>query len=239
MWPFAGMSLESATWWGDAANLALLACLLGGVVATFVIVRTATVKEFHWDRLREVSRAETARAAADAEAAKEGTAVAKEGAAKANAEAARANESAAIATEKAAGLEKEAAELRLALEKEVAARSPRVISDAQRVALLKALEGVPKEPVQIKPKMWDAEIKQYADQLEAVFKEAGFPVTREDAISYGIFGTFLVIKNLDARPPHLEGIHAALAAVGIATSAYAEEYVPDDKTVTVGISTKP
>jgi hypothetical protein len=49
MWPFEGMSLSSATRWGDAANLVLIVCLIGGVIATFVIVRTSNIKEHHWD----------------------------------------------------------------------------------------------------------------------------------------------------------------------------------------------
>src|SRR5215470_2823856 len=53
MWPFTDVSLETATLWGETANIVLLICLLGGVLATFVIVRTTNVKEHHWDRLRQ------------------------------------------------------------------------------------------------------------------------------------------------------------------------------------------
>jgi hypothetical protein len=58
MWPFVGMSLPTATLIGSIANWALLACLLGGVVATFFIVQTTDVKEEHWaeDRRHSTER---------------------------------------------------------------------------------------------------------------------------------------------------------------------------------------
>jgi hypothetical protein len=56
MWPFSEMSLPTATLIGTIANWALLACLLGGVLSTFVIVKTTDVKEEHWDRDRDASR---------------------------------------------------------------------------------------------------------------------------------------------------------------------------------------
>ena len=72
MWPFVGMSLSMATLIGSIANWALLVCLLGGVLATFVIVQTADVKEDHWDDARKHSNEriaelnnETARLQAD------------------------------------------------------------------------------------------------------------------------------------------------------------------------------
>ena len=58
MWPFSEMSLSSATLIGSIANWALLISLIGGVVSTFVIVKTSNVKEEHWaeDRLRSNER---------------------------------------------------------------------------------------------------------------------------------------------------------------------------------------
>jgi len=56
MWPFSDMSLSTATWWYDAANLVLLGSLLFGVLSTFAIVRLANVKEHHWDIARDQSR---------------------------------------------------------------------------------------------------------------------------------------------------------------------------------------
>src|SRR5436190_2055452 len=48
MWSFSDMSLPTATLVGSIANWTLLACLIGGVIATFFIVRAADIKEEHW-----------------------------------------------------------------------------------------------------------------------------------------------------------------------------------------------
>jgi hypothetical protein len=55
MWPFSEMSLAAASLFGTIANWVLLASLLGGVLSTFVIVKTADVKEDHWAEDRRVS----------------------------------------------------------------------------------------------------------------------------------------------------------------------------------------
>lgn len=77
MWPFAGMSLFAATLIGSIANWALLVCLLGGVIATFVIVQTADVKEEHWDEDRRHSNERIAELTAQAETARKETAQAR------------------------------------------------------------------------------------------------------------------------------------------------------------------
>jgi len=53
MWPFSGMSLSTASLWFDVANYALVVSLVLGVIATFVIVRTVSIKESYWDVDRE------------------------------------------------------------------------------------------------------------------------------------------------------------------------------------------
>jgi hypothetical protein len=50
------MSLPAATLIGTIANWCLLVSLLTGVVSTFVIVKTADVKEAHWDRDRDAAK---------------------------------------------------------------------------------------------------------------------------------------------------------------------------------------
>src|SRR4051794_33189876 len=55
MWPFSEMSLATATWWSDAANLMLIFSLVAGVISTFVIVQTGNVKEHHWEKDRQAS----------------------------------------------------------------------------------------------------------------------------------------------------------------------------------------
>jgi hypothetical protein len=66
MWPFAEMSLSTATLVGTLANWGLLASLIAGVISTFLIVKTADVKEEHWDKLREASSERIAEANARA-----------------------------------------------------------------------------------------------------------------------------------------------------------------------------
>lgn len=58
MWPFAGMSLSTAALVSSFANWTLLASLVAGVIATFVISQTTDVKEEHWgnDRRRSNER---------------------------------------------------------------------------------------------------------------------------------------------------------------------------------------
>lgn len=58
MWPFSEMSLPAASMVSTIANWTLLASLIGGVLSTFVIVKTSDVKEEHWaeDRQRSNER---------------------------------------------------------------------------------------------------------------------------------------------------------------------------------------
>jgi len=63
-------SLEAAERWGDWANVALVAALAVGVVATYLIVSTTNVKEHHWREFRQQSDeriAEQTRKAREAE----------------------------------------------------------------------------------------------------------------------------------------------------------------------------
>src|ERR1700722_15630750 len=55
MWPFSEMSLATASLIGTIANWELLVSLIGGVLSTFVIVKTADVKEDHWAEDRRIS----------------------------------------------------------------------------------------------------------------------------------------------------------------------------------------
>jgi hypothetical protein len=58
MWPFSEMSLATASLVGTIANWILLASLVGGVLSTFVIVKTSDIKEEHWaeDRIKSNER---------------------------------------------------------------------------------------------------------------------------------------------------------------------------------------
>lgn len=94
MWPFSEMSLAQASFWGNISNWVLLGCLLGGVLATFVVVQTTNVKEQHWDALRDQAGIEIEQLGYQAD-------IAKADLEKAKTESALANERAAQATARA------------------------------------------------------------------------------------------------------------------------------------------
>jgi hypothetical protein len=77
MWPFSEMSLAAASLVGTIANWLLLASLIGGVLSTFVIVKTSDVKEEHWAEDRRISNERIAELTAQAEEARKETAQAK------------------------------------------------------------------------------------------------------------------------------------------------------------------
>jgi hypothetical protein len=97
----------------------------------------------------------------------------------ARADAAKANQRASEAAERAASLEKEtaqanerAAELKLALEKEIAARQPRQIEKQRLPALREALTKIPnKGEITITWKLFDEEAERFGKQLLEVIRE--------------------------------------------------------------------
>src|SRR3954453_16071175 len=91
IWLFSNLSLELATWLGDAANVGLLVCLVGGVIFTFVIVRSTNVKEHHWDVARDQSQERISQLQAESDKARAAIADAKVRVAVAEKQAADAN----------------------------------------------------------------------------------------------------------------------------------------------------
>jgi hypothetical protein len=91
MWPFSEMSLARATWLSDFANIVLVGSLVCGVLSTYVIVRTASIKEQYWDRDRQESRERIAALTTRADELRRDTAAANERAARAEQQAAEAN----------------------------------------------------------------------------------------------------------------------------------------------------
>jgi hypothetical protein len=83
MWPFSEISLAAASLIGTIANWVLLASLLGGVLSTFVIVKTADVKEAYWDKDRVESAERVAALIVQGDQLRKDTAEANERAAKA------------------------------------------------------------------------------------------------------------------------------------------------------------
>ena len=56
MWPFQELSLSAATTWANAATVLFAACVLGGLVAAFVLIRASNVKEHRLEAAGAQSR---------------------------------------------------------------------------------------------------------------------------------------------------------------------------------------
>jgi hypothetical protein len=213
MWPFADVSLETATLWGEAANITLLVCLLGGVLATFVIVRTTNVKEHHWDAARDKSAREIA------ELTKQGDQLRKD--------TADANERAAEASQKAAEATLELTKL----------KTPRILSQEQREKMKACLSGGPTGRMFIRPSMLDSDGPAFAKQLEEVFKEAGFDVAQwpeGPSLGWSRAGIFLIVHRMTDVPPHITAVQRCLFAAGIEALGDPDPKHPEDA-VSIGI----
>jgi hypothetical protein len=140
------------------------------------------------DAARELQLAqltkEASKLSADAESARAAIA-------KSEAETARANEIAAKANERTA-------ELKLALEREVAARQPRTISPEQRVAIQQYLQNIsPKEEIVVVWKLWDEEAEQFGKLIISALKDAGFDAKQgQGPATFGNKGQWIVVANL-------------------------------------------
>lgn len=106
------------------------------------------------------------------------------------------------------------AELKLALEKEIAARQPRQISPLQRAQIIEYLKNEPKGRVLVVSKMWDEEAEQFAKSLVAVLKDAGYDAeenTGEAVLSFGAPGQWILVKDPTwlSTPTYAGSIQAA------------------------------
>jgi hypothetical protein len=123
----------------------------------------------------------------------------------ARADAAKANQRASEAAERAASLEKEtalanerAAELKLALEKEIAARQPRLINPQQRVQLVAALTKIiPKGQITVTWKLFDEEAERFGKQILEALNESGFDAKEiRGPFGFGISGQWILVRDL-------------------------------------------
>ena len=201
MWPFSDISLEWATWWGELANIALLVCLIGGVLATFAIVRTTNVKEHHWDSLRSQAKTEfdrykigaakeieSVRSDADAkigvarEEARKAVDQAQADIAKSNA---RSDEANARAAEAIKAAETEKLE-RIKLEAQIA---PRRLEGERHIALTSAMGQYAGRRVAVVSYALDAEAVPLAFQIINSLERAKL-VVREMVASEMVMGNF-------------------------------------------------
>jgi hypothetical protein len=188
MWPFSEMSLSAASLVGTIANWALLASLIGGVVSTFVIVKTADVKEEHWAEDRRRSNEKIAESAehiaalgvqgdearAELGVAQADIAKAKVQAAVQEKETAKARQAIVEANARAAEANARALEAQAALER---FKAPRKLEGSQIERFKAAVAGFPGTPFDImvnlesEPQGFAAQIGELLESVEWVWKD--------------------------------------------------------------------
>lgn len=177
MWPFSEMSLSAASLVGTIANWTLLVSLLGGVLSTFVIVKTTDVKEEHWAEDRRKSNERIADLGTQGDQARAELGTAKADIAKANAEIAQANERAATA--------------RLETERLKRTVSWRLLS-AEHTSKLTAVLSTRKGRVNLRYTDGDPEAITLASQFADIFAKvewqvAHAPFKAENGVIFGIY----------------------------------------------------
>jgi hypothetical protein len=138
-------------------------------------------------------------------------------------EIARLHRDTAAMMERAAGLENEtakakerAAELALELEK----RKNRSITPDQQMIIAPLLTAAPKGKVYVQPSFFDAEARQFAEQIIAALKAGGFnpeelPQRPNKPIGYTSPGAWIWVHSIpDLAAPHAKPIQDAFKAAG-------------------------
>jgi hypothetical protein len=200
MWPSLSISLPLANKIADLANIFFIGSLVVGVVSTIAIVWMAGVKEAYWDedRRHSAERIEELQS----EAVKASAAIAES-----DAKTAQANENAAKANERTA-------ELKLALEREIAARQPRTITPEQHAAVVQFLANAgQKGDLIVVWKVFDEEAERFGKQVISVLADAGFNVIKKDGpFSFGEAGAWIVVRDLQQYKSVPNAIGAVQAA---------------------------
>jgi hypothetical protein len=130
-------------------------------------------------------------------------------------------ESLARVNNDAANANREAAQLRLALEHEIATRQPRKITQEQRELLISLLTPVPikKDLVLFNPLMTDGEALAFSEQIADVLKASGFPVADvpfgEKLFAFNRLGAFLQFKDQDHVPKRANFIAEAFRRIDV------------------------
>jgi hypothetical protein len=175
MWPFQTMSLPTATAWADAASLALLACVVCAVVATFVLLQTAKVKEQRWSEAATEARQQVATLQRDLDGAR---AAAND----ANARAAAARDE--LTKPKAAGAPTGAAPPQPA-STNARAEPPklpgRALTDAQVQSLVRRMAPFTHQHITVGASPVTLESGRFADQLVLALRAAGVSAERSDS----------------------------------------------------------
>jgi hypothetical protein len=160
--------------------------------------------------------------------------------AKSEAETASANEMAAKANE-------HTAELKIALEREIAARQPRQINTQQRAQLVDALSKVSiKGEITVSWKLFDEEAEAFGKQILQALMDSGFPAKEvRGPFSFGTTGQAIVardLKKLQTGPSWVGDVQATLnASLGVAFPGYQMDstFKPEFGDVSIVVGAKP
>jgi hypothetical protein len=162
MWPFSGMSLETARFWADIARIALLGGVLVSALSAFVIALTADILRDSGEAAQRDLQRDLAKFQAEA--------------AKFETEAVKARENTARLVNEAIKLRRELSEAnkrttdaQLALEKLKAPRTLNLDDRTAAVEELKSLAGLPF----VVASVHDAEAVALIGQIEELLSEAG------------------------------------------------------------------
>jgi hypothetical protein len=217
------VSLPWANFWYDAFNVMLFIGAFAVAVGTYGSIKMGAVKEKFSDERTTALETQTEQA---------------------KAELGKANEGIAKAQQNTAAANERTAQLELALEKERNARLPRSISAEQRAGLLAALKAAPKGNVFVIGSFFDAESRQYAEQILSVMTEAGFDTTEMPArpdkpIGYTSPGAWLWLRDVPTAPPHAAPIQRAFQAAGIYLDGQSHPDLLEADEVLIAVSSHP
>jgi hypothetical protein len=182
-------SIQATGWWSGFFFWASIVSLIGLGISEVASHRYSerrdelleaqqeTEKKRHDEEIAQL-HLETAQANRDAETARREVATAQ-------AETAKANE--------------RTAEIKLALEREIAARQPRTITPEQHAKIVEYLKSAnPKGPITVVWKLFDEEAEKFARQIIAVLKDSGFDVTEgRGPFGFGERGAWIVVRDLE------------------------------------------
>jgi len=138
--------------------------------------------------------------------------------------------------ERAAKAEKDLAQLRQTIQ-------PRHLVSDQESTIIGALSGEPNGPVAILTVLGDGEALDFANEIDRVFKAAGWTVTG-GGVSQAVFsgsapiGFGIVVRNALSAPPYAARIQRAFFSIGIPLGGAENAKLPET-TVEIVVGRKP
>ncbi|GAC1044253.1 hypothetical protein thsrh120_42570 [Rhizobium sp. No.120] len=213
------ISLATANFWFDAANIALLIGAIFVGLGTFGVYKMGAIKEKFADERISYNENETAKANENAEIVRKSNLVLQ------------------------ADLERERS-ARLKLEKNLA---PRHLGDEQAKVIADAIKSFRGQSITIISPIGDAEAEAYAAEFILMFKNAGWNPGTADLPDLAVFtpsptGLVLAInkEDSDARtpPPSAMPLLEVFSSLGLVSSAKAEKIAPKGGILLI-VGTKP